>query len=352
MLSERKYFALKYETSHFGVTKAGEPVTAYTLKNSNGMSVTILDYGCTIQSLIVPDRWTKPIDVVLGYKTVEEYENNTGFLGAFIGRVGNRIGKGTFDLNGKTYHLVQNDNGNHLHGGTIGFDKKIYKARVVGDELVFTGFSPDGEEGYPGNLTMTIRYRLGDDDTLRIMYSAVSDKDTLFNPTNHSYFNLAGSGTVLEHELQVFARQFCVNDNNCLPTGELMNTEGSPFDFNQPKKIGTDITHADAQLRAGSGYDHNFCLSDTSEWKKVAKLSCKDTGISMWCSTTLPGVQVYSANHLTERDGKYGKMGRRDAICLETQVWPDAIHHPDFPSPVLKAGEVYLSQTAYHFERE
>lgn len=341
---------MKYETSLFGTTKAGQQVTAYTLKNNSGMSVNILDYGCTIQSMIVPDKWSKPVDVVLGYKTVAEYEENGGFLGAFIGRVGNRIGKGSFELNGKQYSLVLNDRGNHLHGGTIGFDKKVYKAAVVGDELVFSGMSPDGEEGYPGNLNFTVRYRLDDDNTLHISYSAVSDKDTLFNPTNHSYFNLAGSGSVLDHELQIFARQFCVNDENCLPTGELMNMEGSPFDFTHSKKIGTDIQQPDAQLRAGNGYDHNFCLSDPAAWKTAAKLSCAETGITMWCCTTLPGVQFYSANGLTERQGKYGPIGRREAVCLETQVWPDAIHHDNFPSPVLKAGDMYLSQTAYHFE--
>ncbi|MBQ8093597.1 MAG: galactose mutarotase [Clostridia bacterium] len=340
---------MRYETSQFGITKAGQPVTAYTLHNSNGMSATILDYGCTVQSLIVPDKYSKPTDVVLGYNTVEEYEENGGFLGAFIGRVGNRIGKGSFELNGQQYSLVINDRGNHLHGGKVGFDKKIYKAQVVGDELVFNGVSPDGEEGYPGTLTFTVRYRLDDANTFHITYNAVSDKDTLFNPTNHSYFNLAGSGSVLDHELQIFARQFCVADENCLPTGELMNTEGSPFDFNQPKKIGTDILQPDAQLRAGNGYDHNFCLSDTGEWKKAARLYCAESGITMWCCTNLPGIQFYSANGLTERNGKYGQMGKRGAICLETQVWPDAIHHANFPSPVLKAGEMYVSQTAYHF---
>lgn len=340
---------MTYTTRDFGTTKAGEKVTAYTLKNDNGMSVTVLDYGCTIQSLMVPDKWGKSVDVVLGYNTLAEYENNNGFLGAFIGRVGNRIGGAKFTLNGQEYPLAVNDRGNHLHGGLKGFDKKVYQAKVVGDELVFSGVSPDGEEGYPGTLYMTIRYRLDENNTLHLTYSAFSDKDTLFNPTNHSYFNLSGNGSVLKHELQIFAKQFCVNDENCLPTGELMNTEGSPFDFNNPKMIETDIGEQDAQLRAGNGYDHNFCLSDTSEWKNVARLTSYDTGIRMWCKTTLPGVQFYSANGLTERPGKRAPMGPRGGICLETQVWPDAIHHEAFPSAVLRAGQAFHSQTAYKF---
>ena len=341
---------MKCESKPFGVTKDGQEVTAFHLSNGNGMSAVILDYGCTIQSLYVPDYAGHPVDVVLGYNTLQEYEENSGYLGAIVGRVGNRIGGGRFTLNGKEYSLLQNDRGNTLHGGKVGFDKCVFKAEVNGDELVLTRTSPDGEEGFPGNVLVTVRYRLDWDNTLRISYGALSDKDTLLNLTNHSYFNLSGGGTVLSHELVIFADQICENDENCLPTGKLLDVGGTPFDFRELKKIGNDIGVDCTQLHNGGGYDHNYCLSDPGEWKRVAYLVSRDKRIAMACMTTMPGVQFYSGNGLTERDGKHGKIGRRDAICLETQVWPDAIHHENFPSSVLEANTLFLSQTAYKFD--
>ena len=340
---------MKFETKPFGVTKDGRVVTAWMLENGNGMRATILDYGCTVQSLMVPDCTGRSVDVVLGYNTIEEYEKNSGYLGAVVGRVGNRICEGRFTLNGKDYQLAQNDRGNHLHGGIVGFDKKVWKGCRNGDELVLLGISPDGEEGYPGNVYAEVRYRLDEDNTLRITYDALSDRDTLLNLTNHSYFNLSGGGTILNHELQIFANEFLEADKNCLPTGKRLSVSNTPFDFREPKTVGRDINEKDDQLACGNGYDHNFCLSDEGEWKRVAILRCPATGIVMSCMTTQPGVQFYSANGLSERMGKKGRMGVRDALCLETQVWPDAIHHADFPSAVLKGNIPFHSQTAYRF---
>ena len=342
---------MTFEVKPFGTTADGRSMHAWTLSNDNGMRATILDYGCTIQSLVVPDVTGRPVDVVLGYDTLAEYETQSGYLGAVVGRVGNRIGAGSFTLNGKDYQLAVNDRGNHLHGGIKGFDKKVWQASRNGDELLLELMSPDGEEGYPGNLRVTVRYRLGEDNTLRITYDAVSDADTLLNLTNHAYFNLSGGGTILGHELQLFADYFLEADENCLPTGKRLYVGGTPFDFRERKRIGQDIQVGCEQLRYGNGYDHNFCLSDTGEWKRAAYLICPETGIEMACLTTQPGVQFYSANGLSERMGKKGRMGVREGLCLETQVWPDAIHHADFPSAVLRAGHPWHSQTAYKFSR-
>ena len=340
---------MRFESKPFGTTKDGRTVTAFTMENDNGLRVRILDYGCAIQSLLVPDSEGRAVDVVLGYDTVAEYEENGGFLGAVVGRVGNRIGGGRFTLGGKECVLAVNDRGNHLHGGLCGFDKKIWKGKRNGDELVLSLLSPDGDEGYPGNLSATVRYRLDENNTLRITYDAVSDQDTPVNLTNHAYFNLAGGGTILGHELQVFADRFLEADENCLPTGRKIPVGDTPFDFRESKEIGRDISCEDEQLRRGNGYDHNFCLSDKSGWKRAAVLFCRETGIRMTCMTTQPGVQVYSGNSLTERAGKNGRIGVRQGLCLETQVWPDAIHHQDFPSCVLPAGEELHTQTAYQF---
>ena len=334
------------EKKPFGVTKNGEQVTAYTLKNG-AMSAVILDYGCTIQALNAPDKNGNPVDVVLGYDTVKAYEDNDGYLGAAIGRVGNRIAKGKFTLNGKDYTLAVNNGPNHLHGGLVGFDSVIWNAQVTDDALIFTRTSPDGEEGYPGNLAVTITYRLTE-NAITLTYDAKTDADTLVNLTNHTYFNLAGEGDVLDHVLKVNADAFCEGDPDCLPTGKLIPVAGTPFDFTQAKKIGRDIGMDDIQLKNAGGYDHNFALNAGADAATV--LYSEKTGIEMTTTTTLPGVQVYSANFLTEREGKGGrKIGFRHALCLETQVYPDAIHNPHFPSAVLKAGDDFHTETTYTF---
>lgn len=335
----------------FGRTKEGDTVTAFCMENKSGAKAVFLDYGCTVQSLCVPNAQGGVTDVVLGYDTVSEYEENDGYVGAAIGRVANRIGGSAFTLNGKTYRLVCNDGENHLHGGLRGFDKVIWSADIKQDAVVFTRVSPDGEEGYPGSLAVTITYELSEDNELWITYDARADADTVVNLTNHSYFNLNGTGYVLGHDLQVFAAQFTENDQSCLPTGRLLNTADTPFDFNKPKQIGQDIEMPDMQLRCGDGYDHNYVLSDQAGLKRAAVLFSADTGISMTVLTTLPGLQVYSGNSLTARKGKKGsRIDRRDAICLETQVYPNSMDNAHFPSPVLRKNEPYHTQTIYRFE--
>ena len=335
----------------FGHTKTGRAVTAYCLSNRQGAEATILNYGGTIQSLSVPNAQGGFCDVVLGYDSVSEYEENDGYLGAIIGRVANRIGNSEFTLNGEKYFLAKNEGKNHLHGGLVGFDKCLWAAKVKRDTLELTRISPDGEENYPGKLKVKVSYVLTDDNELKITYDAETDADTIVNLTNHSYFNLNGGGTVLNHELQVFAEQFTENDENSLPTGKLLKTAGTPFDFSKPKNIGRDIDDKDVQLLRGSGYDHNFVLSDTADLKRAAVLYGVESGIVMTTYTTLPGMQLYSANLMAPRKGKNGSlMYRRCAVCLETQMFPNAVNCANFPSPVLRANEHYHTETVYRFE--
>ena len=335
-------------TAPFGRTKEGEAVTAYRLENSAGMSVTVLDYGATIQSIAVPNRSGGFTDVALGYDTVEEYEAGDGYLGATIGRVGNRIAGARFDLGGVTYTLAKNDGENHLHGGTRGFDAYIWQAQVKGESaVVFSRLSPDGEENYPGNLKVSVTFTLTQDNALSIAYDAVSDKDTLLNLTNHTYFNLNGGGDVLAHELQICAERFCEATAQCIPTGRLLPVEGTPMDFRTPKPIGRDIRADWDQLRYMGGYDHNFVLTGG---KTAAVVYSPASGVEMTVRTDLPGVQLYTANSLGERTGKGGStMGRWGALCLETQLYPDGVNHYGFPSPVLHAGEAFHSETVYRF---
>ena len=326
---------------------------AFRLTNSNGAYAVILDYGCTVQSLCVPNSSGGFTDVVLGYDTLAEYEKNDGYLGAAIGRMANRIGNSEFTLNRRTYFLARNDGENHLHGGTKGFDKYVWSASTQGNKLVFTRLSPDGEENYPGNLILRVSYELTDENELEISYDADTDADTVLNLTNHSYFNLNGGGSVLDHALQVFADEFTENDDHCLPTGRYLKTEGTPFDFSRKKLIGQDIGADDVQLKNGNGYDHNFVLSDNAKLKKAAILSSAKTGITMTTLTSLPGMQVYSANWLSERKGKSGACyAPRYAVCLETQVFPNALACDNFPSPILRKGEHYHEKTIYRFEVE
>ena len=324
----------------------GTEVTAARLENAAGASLTVLDYGAAIQSLRVPDRSGGLTDVVLGYDTAAEYEQNGFFFGATIGRVGNRIGGASFTLNGKTYKLAKNNGENHLHGGIRGFDKKMWKMTAEDDAIVCELFSPDGEEGYPGNLRVRVTFRLTEDNAVRIIYDADTDEDTPVNLTNHSYFNLDGSSDILKHRLQVSADRFCEGDAGCLPTGRLLPVDGTPFDFRSEKEIGADIEADDEQLRFGGGYDHNFCLSD----KHAAVLCSETSGIEMTVETDRPGVQIYSGNNLKRHTGKGGRViERRGAVCLETQLYPNGLACEGFPSPVLKAGEHLHSETAYAF---
>lgn len=324
----------------------GTAVTAARIENASGASVTVLDYGASVQSLCVPDSGGGLVDVVLGYDTAAEYEADTEHLGGTIGRVGNRIGGAAFSLNGKRYTLAKNNGENHLHGGLRGFDKRIWDLSALEDSVVFERLSPDGEEGYPGNLRVRVTFTLTADNALRIAYDADTDADTLVNLTNHAYFNLNGGGDVLGHELRVFADRFCENGEGGLPTGRLLDVEGTPFDFRDGKAIGADIGAAHEQLRRAGGYDLNYCLAG----KRAAVLRGERSGIVMTTLTDLPGLQLYTANFLSERAGKGGALMReRSAVCLETQLYPNAMNCYGFPSPVLRAGRPLHSETVYAF---
>lgn len=330
----------------FGKTAGGYDVMAWRIENGR-MSATFIEYGAAVQSLTVPDKNGVPVDVVLGYRTVKEYEENSGFVGATIGRFGNRIGNAEFSLDGKHYQLAKNDGENHLHGGLKGYDKQLWQGSITAENTVtFSRLSPDGEENYPGNLTVSVSYTLAE-NALIICYDADTDADTIVNLTNHSYFNLNGGDSVLAHQLQISAEHITENDAHCLPTGRFLPVENTPFDFRLSKPIGRDIASADIQLHYGTGYDHNFVL--TGAWD-AAVLWSKESGIRMTMHTDRPGVQFYSANNLDPRFGKDGKLwGYRQAVCLETQLFPNAMRYYGFPSPVLHAGQHLHSETSYVF---
>lgn len=338
---------MKMEMQTFGVTKYGEIVTAYTLETEK-LRLRVLDRGATIQSVWVRNRNGAWVDVALGYDTVAEYESRDGYLGACVGRVANRLGGAAFTLNGVTYPLAKNNGNNHLHGGLRGFDQYIWQAEALEDGIRFSRISPDGEEGYPGKLTVSVTYRVVQDG-FQMEYDAVSDRDTLCSLTNHTYWNLTGDGSALDHVLQIHADRFLENSEECLPTGKILPVEGTPFDFRQPKKIGREIGAADVNLKNGSGYDHNFCLPETGALIRAAVLQSEKSGISMAVDTTMPGVQLYTGNFLGPWPGKGGKIyNKRDGVCLETQYYPNAMVC-DFKKPILRAGERYHHVTRHTF---
>jgi len=348
--------------SSFGKTPDGEAVDLYTLTNKNGVEAEITTYGGSVVSLKVPDRNGKLGDVVLGFDSVEGYETNTSYIGALIGRYGNRIGHALFKLDGKTYTLAKNNGENTLHGGTKGFNKAVWAAKETpakdGQALELTYLSKDGEEGFPGNLHVRVIYTLEDSNALKIEYSATTDKDTVLNLTNHSYFNLAGpgSGDILGHMLMINAAKFTPVDLGLIPTGELRDVAGTPFDFRKATEIGSRINSDDEQIKLGGGYDHNFVLNrkpgePISLAARVVEPKTKRV-LEVW--TTEPGVQFYTGNFL---DGTLtGKGGisytKRSAFCLETQHFPDSPNKPEFPSTELKPGQRYHTTTIYKFSTE
>ena len=342
----------------YGKMSDGTPVDLYTLTNNGGMEVRITTYGGTVVSLLVPDRDGKPGDVVLGFDTLEEYVDHSPFFGCLVGRYGNRIAGGKFTLEGVEYSLALNDGPNHLHGGTVGFDKVVWAARTLegaahaGLELRY--LSADGEEGYPGNLAVTVVYTLNDANELRIDYSATTDKATVLNLTNHSYFNLAGagSGTVLDHELIINASWCTPVDDTLIPTGVLRSVEGTPLDFRESTRIGARIDQDDEQLGYGGGYDHNWVLDhEASTLDLAARVYEPTTGRVMEVHTTQPAVQCYTGNMMPETlPGKGGKVYvRRGGMCLETQHYPDSPNQPSFPSTVLEPGDAYAETTVFRF---
>lgn len=340
--------AANIEKRSFGTTARGERVTLFEIITPE-LTARVLDYGATVQALLVAGKDGNPVDVVLGHDTIEGYETHDGYLGACVGRVANRLGGAEFTLNGKTYKLAKNDGQNHLHGGLRGFDKYIWDAEVLEDGVKFSRVSKDSEEGYPGNLAVSVTYRV-QNGALSITYDAKSDQDTLCNLTNHSYFNLNGGGSALSHVLQVNAERFLENSAECMPTGKILPVDGTPFDFRAPKPLGQDIDEANQQLQNCGGYDHNFCLPDAGALTEAAVLSSPESGITMKTLTTMPGMQLYTANFLGPWLGKGGAVyDRRGAVCLETQFYPNAMRCEGFRKPVLKAGEAYHQVTVYEF---
>ena len=338
------------KVQNWGHTKAGQPVKLYTLSNSQGVTVKITSYGALLTEFWAPDRNGTSGDIVLGFETIEKYEAGHPYFGATVGRVGNRIAKGRFSLDGKEYTLAVNNGPNHLHGGLKGFDKVVWESKIVRqtDEAVaveFSYLSADGKEGYPGNLYVTVVYSLNNRNELRIDYRATTDKATPINVTNHSYFNLAGGGDVLGHELFLAADAYTPTDETLIPTGEIASVKGTPLDFTRPTPIGGRI---DKLKEFPGGYDHNLVLRNSGGGLALAARAYEPkSGRVLEVLTTEPGIQFYSAIHL---DGSlrgvggvvYNKFG---AFCLETQHFPDSINHPAFPSTVLRPGETFTSAT-------
>ena len=337
---------MKLTKCPFGALENGTPVHCWTMENEHGLRAELLDYGATIRSLQVPDRYGVLTDVVLGYDTLEGYVKTPGYLGATIGRFANRIGGASFALNGKSYPLAKNNGVNHLHGGLRGFDKYVWDAHAEADGLVFSRVSPDGEEGYPGTLTLSVRF-CWKGDSFCIHYHAETDQDTILNLTNHSYFNLNGKGDVQKQLLKIHADLFTPNDDVCLPTGEIRPVAGTAMDFRRFKAIGQDADNDEDCVRASRGYDANFILDGSIP---AVTARSPESGIVMQVTTDQPGVQLYTANGMGPVSGKNGQVyGHRAAFCLETQHYPDCIHHPDWPSCILRAGEAFDSTTVYAF---
>jgi aldose 1-epimerase len=345
------------ERRPFGRTPDGTPVDVFTLKSPRGLEVRILSYGAIVQSILVPDGKGGTVDVVLGFDTLDEYvKGNDSYFGCVVGRYANRIAQGRFSLEGKEYRLATNDGPNTLHGGVRGFDKVVWKATpgTRPDTLELRYVSPDGEEGYPGALTTTVSYTVTKDDALRIAYRATTDKPTVVNLSNHSYFNLggAGAGDVLGHEVEIAASRFTPVDATLIPTGELEPVAGTPFDFLKPHLVGERIAAEDEQVVRGRGYDHNFVLdAGGGTLARAARVRDPASGRAMAVLTDQPGVQFYTGNFLTDRvTGKGGKRyGYRFALCLETQHFPDSPNRPAFPSVRLDPGREFRSTTVYRF---
>jgi aldose 1-epimerase len=348
------------ESRPFGTTPAGESVDRITLRSPKGIELDIITYGATVTCLLAPDRDGESADIVLGHDHLQSYLMGTPYFGAIVGRYGNRIASGRFTLEGTEHVLAVNNGPNHLHGGLIGFDKVVWTAEPYSNEteagVVLSYVSQDGEEGYPGKLSVQVTYTLTAGGDLRIDYEATTDAPTIVNLTHHGYWNLAGhgAGNILDHELTLQAGHFTPVDETLIPTGELRPAEGTPFDFREPIAIGARIEADDEQLAFGGGYDHNFVLdgwNGDGALRSAAVLHDPMSGRKMEVLTTEPGIQFYSGNFLDGSDlGKEGVVYEpRTGLCLETQHFPNSPNQPDFPSTVLRPGETYRSTTVYRF---
>ena len=352
---DKSIFLLEKE---YGVLDDGTIIKQYIFENDNQMKVKIINYGAIVVSIEVPDKYGKINDVVLGYDSIEGYVQDPSYFGAIVGRIGNRIAKGKFSLDGQDYTLAINNNENHLHGGIKGFNKRVWSPEIIklndAPALKLTYVSSDGEEGYPGNLTLEVTYSISSENELIIDYLGKTDKATILNPTNHSYFNLCGEGNgdILDHILKINADYFTPVDEGLIPLGNHKSVLGTPMDFLSPKKIGDRINNNDDQLKVGLGYDHNWVFND---WDGTLKLGVSlfdpQSGRLMEVLTTEPGVQFYSGNFLDGTNiGKNQKAYQyRSALCLETDHFPDSQNNPNFPSVVLRPGEEYKQKTIYKF---
>ncbi len=337
----------------FGVTKDGHEVTAFTVTNRKGAKLVLLDYGAVMKDVMVPDRSGNLVDVALGYDTLEDYEENPPRFGAIIGRSGNRIEKGRFTLNGEEFQLAVNEikTGNNIHSGPDFYEHRMYRAAVneKNNCVSFTLETPDGDQGYPGAFTVTVTYMLTEENKVKIHYEGKSDKDTVANMTSHAYWNLNGSGTVMQHLLQIKAEQYTPVDAHFIPTGELASVAGTPFDFREPKTLAENTAVGGEQIGFTGGIDHNFAL-DGDGLRKVAVLTGDTSGITMTVLTDQPGMQVYTGNNIRGPKGKGGKeYAKRDGVALETQHFPNSINTPAFASPVLRAGDRYSTTTCFSF---
>lgn len=360
-------------SSHaFGVLASGGAVTQYVLSHPRGIEARVIDYGGILTSLRVPDARGVPEDIVLGYEHLADYESDPFFMGAIIGRYANRIGRGRFTLDGQEYDLPKNNGDNHLHGGPTGFHKVLWQARALEDAekvaVVLTRRSPDGEAGYPGTLDVTVEYALHRNGDLSFEYRGATDRDTIVNMTQHAYFNLApnAEGTILDHEVVIHASRYTPVDASLLPTGEMRNVAGTPFDFRAVRRIGDRIDDGDPQLRIGGGYDHNYVLDGPLApsaphplpLREAARVVSRASGRELHVWTTEPGMQFYSGQSLAVRDGVRARAAgangtdafpKHAALCLETQHYPDSPNRPEFPDVRLSAGDTYRSMTLLRF---
>jgi aldose 1-epimerase len=347
---------MNIQKSDFGKTNEGQAVELYTLTNNHGMTAKIATYGATLVELWVPDKNGQKADVVLGFDNIPQYQKESPFFGATTGRIANRIAKGKFKIDGKEYQVATNNGPNHLHGGPKGFDKQIWKAEELksskGAAVRFTYVSPDMDQGFPGRLTTHVTYTLTDDNELQIHYEATTDKTTIVNLTNHSYFNLHGAGSgkdILDHVLTLYADAYTPVDDTLIPTGEIKPVKGTIYDFTSPKAIGKDIEKTPG---TPNGYDHNYVINGKpGDLRKAARVEDPDTGRVMEVRTDQPGVQLYTGNFL---DGKISGVGGKPyvkhyAFCLETQHFPDSVNHPKFPTTELKPGQTFKSTTIFKF---
>jgi aldose 1-epimerase len=335
-----------------GNAKDGSPIDRYTLSNANGVQVSILTYGGTLAQFLAPDSQGNLGDILLGFDSVDGFLGAHPFFGVLVGRYGNRIAGARFSLEGQEYTLAQNNGPNHLHGGPGGFHQVVWKASVdeANNALHLSHHSPDGEEGYPGDLDLSVVYSLSEANELKIAYSATTDKTTVLNLTNHAYFNLAGSGSILEHQAQLFASRFIPIDETLIPVGELRAVKGTPMDFTSPSAIGAQIAADDEQIKIAGGYDHCWVIDgQAGELRIAARVTDPASGRVLETWTTQPGVQFYTSNFLDGSiSGKGGQSyGKHAGFCLETQHFPDSPNQPTFPSTVLRPGETYSETTIY-----